>query len=91
MKLIGQTTIISYKTKSFTNAKQEKVEYAEVAFHDEEGNKLTATVPESARKDVQLTLDSEDKNSVTGEGTFEVVSASSNGKSYTKLKLVAFK
>jgi len=90
MLLTGKTTIISYKSSNFKDKEGKEITFLQVAFHDKEGNKLTATVPEKSEKDVQLEKDSEDTQSVTGEATFEIVSMNNNGKNYPKLKLIKF-
>lgn len=90
MKLTGKLTIINYKSKTFTDKNGKSVQYAEVAFHDDEGNKLTATVPKVAEENVELEKDQDNFTAITGEAVFEIVAQSKNGANFPKLKLVEF-
>lgn len=90
MKLSGKLTIINYKSKSFKKDNGESIQYSEISFHDDEGNKLTATVPKVAEENIELEKDQDNFISVTGQATFEIVAQSKNGANFPKLKLVEF-
>jgi len=84
--------VLSYKSKKFNANNGQEVVFNEIIFCDDEGNKFSGTVPKFNTGDIDLVIDSQDKESVQGIADIQMSKASNKeGKAYVKLQVVKFK